>query len=460
MATLRIKSSITEAALKRFISNANEGDALSCTAIKGFSVVKNRAKGSASFRYRPSLRGASRNPAIIGKANVLKLSEATKIALEMMEAINEGGEAKDALKGSRVAPTARLQAISKDDPAILGNFIDQVYMPFKLRQNPDTAYDNFNTLKREFGHLFKKPMSKLTGKDIKDWQNKKEKQGLVFKTIERYYAILIALINMAVKISHDSSGEYAGLLYDSPFPVKPLQGASKAQRDAILKQEREIGIHVRRMLTDEELIKIEQAMYRFGEDCIQQRARSRQHSNRLHLPCLKDVAFPHWIIPYIYVAYYTGLRPGDVAGLEWEDIHAGKITRTTNKSKHLVKPSVVILPIKDNASVFKYSLKEVLALWQEQNDNPKRGWVFPQTQDNSKPLSAKGYKKSWAKITEYAGLNLHMYSFRHHFISNLIRAGVNMMQIAGISGHKSIAMIEAHYAHHFPSDIEDALSIF
>lgn len=460
MATLRIKSSITEAALKRFINNANEGDALSCTAIKGFSVIKNRAKGSASFRYRPSLRGASRNPAIIGKANVLKLSEATKIALEMMEAINEGGEAKDALKGSRVAPTARLQAISKDDLSILGNFIDQVYMPFKLRQNPDTAYDNFNTLKREFGHLFKKPMSKLTSKDIKDWQDKKEKQGLVFKTIERYYAILIALINMAVKISHDSSGEYAGLLFDSPFPVRPLRGASRAQRDAILKQEREIGTHVRRMLKDEELIKIEQAMYRFGEDCIQQRARSRQHSNRLYLPCLKDVAFPHWIIPYIYIAYYTGLRPGDVAGLEWEDIYEGKINKATNKSKHLVKPFIVMLTITDKTSIFKYSLKEVLDLWCEQQGNPKKGWLFPQTQNGSKPLSAKGYKKSWAKITEYAGLKLHMYSFRHHFISSLIRAGVNMKQVATMSGHKTTEMIEKHYAHHFPSDIEEAMSIF
>ena len=132
----------------------------------------------------------------------LKLTEATKIALDMMEAINEGGEAKDALKGPRVAPTTRLQAISKGDLSILGNFFENVYMPIKQRLNGDTAYDNHTILSCEFGHLFKKPMSKLTSKDIKNWQDKKEKQGLAYKTIERYYATLIALINLAVKLSH------------------------------------------------------------------------------------------------------------------------------------------------------------------------------------------------------------------------------------------------------------------
>ncbi len=129
MAKLIIKSSITEAALRRFISNAKECDTISCTTIKGFSVYKNRAKNSASFRYRPSLRGASRNPIILGKANILKISEATSMVLEIMEGINDGEEPKDTLRSGRVVSARKLQAKSEDDLSILGNFFEKVYMP-------------------------------------------------------------------------------------------------------------------------------------------------------------------------------------------------------------------------------------------------------------------------------------------------------------------------------------------
>ncbi len=460
MAKLSVKSSITEAALRRFILNAKEGATLSCTAIKGFSVYKNRAQNSASFRYRPSLRGASRNSIIIGKANVLKIAEATAMVLGIMEGINDGEEAKDTLRSGRIASTKRLHSKNENDLSILGNFFEKVYMPIKQRLNEDTAYDSYTIMKREFGHLFKKPMSKLTSKDITKWQDQKEKQGLAYKTIERYYATLIALISMAIKLSHDSSGEHAGILFDSPFPVRPLRGASKAQREAILRQERDIDTHVRRMLEKEELIKLEKAMERYAQECVDGRERSRKHSNKLHLPCLKDVTFPHWIMPYIYISYYTGLRPGDVSGLEWQDLHNGKLNKVTEKSKHLTKPVVVKLSLSNTKSVFKYSLVEVLTIWRAQQGNPKTGWVFPQIRDASKPLSEKGYKKSWAKITEYAGLKLHMYSFRHNFISTLIREGMNMKLVATMSGHKTTEMIERHYAHHFPSDVEEAMSVF
>jgi len=53
-----------------------------------------------------------------------------------------------------------------------------------------------------------------------------------------------------------------------------------------------------------------------------------------------------------------------------------------------------------------------------------------------------------------------MYSFRHNFISTLIRKGMNMKLVATMSGHKTTEMIERHYAHHFPSDIEAAMSVF
>ena len=460
MAKLGIKTSISDAALKRFVLSAEEGKELTCNVIKGFSVYKNRAEGSASYRYRPSIRHASRTPITIGKTNGLKLTDAANIAMEMMEAINQGLDPKDVLRSGKVAAVPRVVAHAKDDLTLLGNFFEQVYVPTRRRLSGDSAHDNEVIIKREFSHLFKKPMSKITSKDITMWQTEKEGFGLSYKTVVRYYACLISVLSMAVKLSHDSSGEYAGLLYEMPFSIRPLRGASKEQKDALLKQEREIDIHVRRMLTDTELLTIESALVRYAQDCIDQRERSRKHKNRQHLPSLLDVTFAHWIQPFIYIAYYTGLRPGDISDLKWEDFHGGRLNRVTNKSKHLSNPVVVKLGLADTKSVLKYSLLEVVELWREQLGNPTSGWVFPQTRDESKPLSEKGYKKSWAKITEYAGLELHMYSFRHNFISKLVREGMNLKMVATMAGHKSTEMIEKHYAHHFPSDIDAAMSVF
>ncbi len=460
MASHKVSSSFTEAKLKQFILNASEGEVLQCTKISGFQVYKNRAQGSASFRYKPTSRNSSRSNISIGRTNILKINEAAQVALKMVEALNNGEDPKSVLRRGQVVPASHVLAISKDDLSILGNFFEKVYMPARRRQSGDAAHDNYTIIIREFSHLFNKSMSKITSKDITDWQDKKEKQGLTHITIVRYYAVLVSMLSMAVRLSQDSGGEHAGLLYEMPFKYRPLRGASKAQRDALLKQEQEIDIHVRRMLGVEELLKIERAMERYADECAQQRERSRQHANRMHLPCLKNVTFPHWILPYIYIAYYTGLRPGDISDLKWEDFHSGRLSRATNKSKHLAKPVVVKLSLSNSKSVFKYSLAEVISLWREQQGSPQMGWVFPQIRDESKPLSEKGYKKSWAKITEYAGLKLHMYSFRHNFISKLIREGMNMKLVATMSGHKTTEMIERHYAHHFPSDIEEAMNVF
>jgi integrase len=460
MAELGVTTSITVTALKRFIATANEGQELSCDVIKGFGVRKNRNPNSASFRYRPSVRHASRVPITIGKVNAITLADAAKIALEMMQAINEGNDPKDVLRTGSVAKATRVVSHKQNDPSLLGVFFQQVYLPARRRSSGKGAYQDEVMVRREFSHLFNKPMNKLTSKDITSWQDQKEKQGLSYLTVVRYYTSLISVLSMAVKLSHESGGEHAGLLFDMPFKIRPLRGASKAQKDALLTQEREIDIHVRRMLNDEELLKIEAAMNQYAQEFVAQRERSLKHSNRHYLPSLVNVVFPHWIQPYIYIAYYTGLRPGDISDLKWQDFHEGRLHKVTNKSKHLVNPVVVKLGLSATKSVLKYSLAEVIEIWREQQGNPKSGWVFPQIRDESKPLSEKGYKKSWAKITEYAGLKLHMYSFRHNFISRLVREGVNLKMVATMAGHKSTEMIEKHYAHHFPSDIDAAMSIF
>ena len=123
------------------------------------------------------------------------------------------------------------------------------------------------------------------------------------------------------------------------------------------------------------------------------------------------------------------------------------------------QPTVLNLEISTSKRVLKYSCQEVIDIWLGQLGNPSKGWLFPQTRDPDKPLSEKGYKKSWAKVLDHAGFTVDMYCFRHNFISTFIREGVNLKLIATLVGHKTTEMIERHYAHHFPSDVGYAMDM-
>ena len=54
---------------------------------------------------------------------------------------------------------------------------------------------------------------------------------------------------------------------------------------------------------------------------------------------------------------------------------------------------------------------------------------------------------------------LVFYSFRHHFISARLAAGVPMFTVARMAGHKSVAMIEQHYGHVCEQHQDEAVDV-
>jgi len=459
MNILTLKSSITQAALNRFVETAEEGQELYCERIKGFSLFKNRAAGSASYRYRPTSRHISRTPITIGRTSKLTIKLACQIAVKLIDAINQGDDPKETLR-ELVQGQLRKTKAKDDDLSVLGNFYREIYKPMRLRESGNSAASALNSIEKQWGHIFDKRMAQIKPLDITRWQDEKERDGLKYNTISKYYNLLRAILSTAMRLSHEAGGQHQGLLLALPFSVRPLRKPSKKQKEQHLEKARDLEIDSRRMLTVEELQAVEKGLMLYGLQVIAQRERSRCHANKLHLPSLKGQVMPHWVIPFTYLAYYTGLRPGDIADLRWEDLIDNKLRKVTNKSKHLAEPVIVNFELSDDKSVLAFSCVEVLDIWRGQQGNPKRGWLFPQIRDNNKPLSEKGYKKSWDNVQKLASIKLDMYSFRHNFISTLIRKGFNLKLVAEMAGHKTTEMIEKHYAHHFPEDKAKAMSVF
>ena len=77
----------------------------------------------------------------------------------------------------------------------------------------------------------------------------------------------------------------------------------------------------------------------------------------------------------IALGFFLGLRPGEIAGLQWGDIdsdwlHIRRAVVRGNVGECKTPESVASLPLIQ-------PVKGILALWRQQSGNPTRAWVFP-----------------------------------------------------------------------------------
>ena len=211
----------------------------------------------------------------------------------------------------------------------------------------------------------------------------------------------------------------------------------------------------RRLLEQTELSQIQQGIERFSAQVVKQRCNSRLHG-KAHLADLSGLIYPHWFIPFTHIAMHTGMRPGDIYELLWENIDFKNqfIQFIPKKTQHHASPVEVCLPLTEG-------LQQVLLAWKKQNSNSHSSdFVFTNPKTNNR-FSRTAHKKPWNRIKQLAELNMDIdfYSLRHHFISHLVKAGLPLFTIAKLVGHKSTKMIENHYGHLCHQEAQTALEM-
>ena len=107
-----------------------------------------------------------------------------------------------------------------------------------------------------------------------------------------------------------------------------------------------------------------------------------------------------------------------------------------------------------------YELLDVLTKWREQNGNPSRGYVF-QSDRTGQQIERKAYLKHWPHVLDIGGLpaDIDLYSFRHNFISALVRRNVPLIKIARLVGHANTDMIVRHYLREDEEDMLDVATL-
>ena len=161
----------------------------------------------------------------------------------------------------------------------------------------------------------------------------------------------------------------------------------------------------------------------------------------------------------LYVlACTTGMRQGELLGLQWKDIDLDAGTLRVERSVY----DGVISPPKTNSSrrTIRLTKLAVSTLKQHRIDAATHserisGWVFPTT--NGKTIGHQNlHNRSWKPLLERAGLphSTRFHDIRHSCISLLLSKGVPIKVVSEMAGHADVSITLSVYGHVMP-DMQD-----
>lgn len=441
-------TSITLAKLNSFRKTAVNGDQLGCEKIAGFHFKKQNKGGAWRLRYT-DLTGKRRTATIAD--DVVKPQQAAETAMLWRTRLKEGKDPLTVKEQEANKQIAEQQAKEANRYLNTGAFFEAIYTPYK-QDNFRAGSDTLKGIKRNFSHLFSRDMDKITSADILAWYNKRRKKGVMRSTLVRDYGAFKAMLNYAAQ-SPDTNT--LPVLSNNPIKSYSLPQLTINEQEKQEKHQEQLEAK-RDIISEQDKANIEKGLTLYGEQLKQQRARSIKHGKK-HLASLDNVTYPHWFIPFCHIARLTGMRPADIYGLKWENLHHNIFNGTTtlnfipSKTKKAENSKKVKFPVTGE-------LKAVLTVWGEQLGQPEKGFIFTSERTGSK-LERKAHLTHWKQVKSLGGItsDLDLYSFRHNFISTLVAKGVPVLTIAALVGHKDGSMIAANYLRHNEQDTASIL---
>ena len=181
--------------------------------------------------------------------------------------------------------------------------------------------------------------------------------------------------------------------------------------------------------------------------------------------CAKNSSTNHEWDYYVFfnIAYYTGLRKGEIHALKWSDIEGdylhvtrsiaqklkGDDRETPPKNKSSIRTIQIPIPLKEILNAHKERYKQLEGF---NNDYRICGGMTS--------LRDSTLDKHNKKYAELAGIKkIRIHDFRHSHASLLANEGINIQEIARRLGHSKIEITWNTYSHLYPREEERAINI-
>lgn len=172
------------------------------------------------------------------------------------------------------------------------------------------------------------------------------------------------------------------------------------------------------------------------------------------------------IFMFLMIAYYTGLRKGEIHALRWTDIQGNVLHVRRSISQKIKGKTIVETPPKNKSSMRDIQLPQpLLALLAQYKQLQQlqfgKEWSSryricygPKCLSDT---SISNYNIKWAKLAELPPLRIHDY--RHSHASLLANEGINIQEIARRLGHSNVQITWQRYSHLYPREEDRALAI-
>jgi len=420
---------------------------LNATLIKGLAPKKNRyvitdtkapglavivnPSGNKYFYYRFRPAGSKKIQEIsLGNASIMSIDDARAAA-----SIKAGEAAKGVdLKAQKQDKVKKEKSDIKNRDLLLFNYIDQYYKPY-AQQHSVCADEIVKALKSNFEFLADKPIDQISSIDIEIWR-KDRRNEITFDRMKRIFTYLKACLNSAVK--HYKLIDSYELQYYS-LKRKPTEKVNEKFERFLLKKEEK---------------RLRAALRKRDQELREKRSRYVKHqaarnSKRRELETFDINDFPDHITPIIIIAYQTGLDQGDIFDLDWQThifFDTNQIRKTRNKTKHKANNPIVV------TIEMTPAVRSALEQWGEQHGMKGRIFKSPRTGGRIDNID-----NAWKSVKTEAKIeNFRIKDLRHTFGSWLAIAGVDLITIRDLMGHRNIETTEI-YAHLRPDSKASAV---
>ena len=166
---------------------------------------------------------------------------------------------------------------------------------------------------------------------------------------------------------------------------------------------------------------------------------------------------------FFAVAYYTGMRKGEIHALRWSDIDGRTIHVRRSISQKLRSGDAETRP-KTRSSIRDIQMPAPLIEALDAHrarQKACRGYTDEwRVVGGEEILRDTSVEKANARYAERAGLpHIRIHDFRHSHASLLCNAGINIQEVARRLGHSNVQITWNIYSHMYPAEEERAVAV-
>lgn len=297
-------------------------------------------------------------------------------------------------------------AMEKKQPSFK-QFIEEIYLPWYKTQVKESTYKNrLNTIEKHFKFFYRKKVNEIEPIHVQTWQ---------LKLAKDYSPNYVRIIQGMLSLAFDRA-IILGLAKKNPARMVGNIKSKKVKVD---------------FWTLEEFQKVISLLY-------------------------KGDYYEHYLFICFWLLFTTGLRIGEAAALQWEDIdfESGIISVTKTLYYKSMNEYTFVDP-KTSASIRTVVIDEdtirELKDWMEVQKKVLKDCNFVLSYSGI-PTSKHTLPRALEKLAGLAGVHrIKIHALRHSHVALLISMGVNPLIVKDRLGHEKIQTTLGTYGHLYPN---------